>query len=333
MPPRDKSLYRKRLLLVSSTVLVLLGLGIVFLTGPVLADHHSEHGDLEMNATIKPKTASDHKPGITDATYQFWIGPSEVGPTFWETEYVSLQFPEGALVYEEFDCSINAVGIDRGNNNSDMETDEEVTNRVKDSNLIDPPEDGTDEIWAVMNQREDLNEHLKLNPDDMFVAELGGCFTNPDEPGWYRYSTFFNGTAPDEETHISAESPGNWIWICDCENEQEARNQLGKPPHEGQPAETPTPTAESKETATATETAKSEETETATEMATPTMEETPTPMGTAAADDDGGEDTETDANNGGGGTPAADDGPGFGATVAILGLLGAALFVLRRTDG
>jgi PGF-CTERM protein len=235
--------------------------------------------------------------------------------------------------YSECDTENTAAfGIDRGNNNSGTQYDEDLVQHREDSAFRD------DGITVDFYDRDDLPEDPPyLAPEDAIVAEQGensaggGCLSMTDEEGWYRHQGFANGTVADNgPTEEPSENAGQmevatestWFYICDCESEEEAREELGPPPGEtadsdGGGEETPEDEEEEPETP-------SEETpeETATpEEEAPEAEETvEEPAGNETATEDEGQMT----------SEAEGDGPGFGPVMALVALLAAALFASRR---
>jgi hypothetical protein len=173
--------------------------------------------------------------------------------------------------------------------------------------------------------REDGDGNAELYSDDQIVAHQGyqsgggPCYGMPTEPGWYQIQGYANGTSySGNEVEVNLVS--HYYYICECQSEEEAYNQLGAPPGQENPYEsgggdssTATATATPEATATATETSSggggdgggggSEPTATAT--ATPTATATATATATP-------EPTATEAGSGGGGTGGGDAGAGGG---------------------
>jgi PGF-CTERM protein len=244
-------------------------------------------------------------------------------------------------------------GIDRGSNNEGTKIDEDLLAHQRENNFRD---DGLD-VWFY-NWGDFAGDPPYFAPDDTVVAAQGEessggpCLTLTSEPGWYQLQGFVNGTVadngPDTQPSEDARKVGlrlrtNYMYVCECDSEQEAREQLGPPPNEegssdggSEETATPTPTPEpaddtDQDTPTPTP-------EPATDTPTPEpATDTPTPEPTA--DDAGGQNSGDDssdsgetASGGGGGqmTPTPGAGPGFGPVIAVLALLASALLVNRR---
>jgi len=258
-----------------------------------------------------------------------------------------------------------AFGIDRDSNLAGTQFDEDLVQKQRNTNFLD------DGIEIKFYDFSDFaGDPPYMAPEDQVVAaqgagsQAGTCLTMTSEPGWYQLQAFLNGTVadngPDEEPSDSAEEKGlrlqsNYLYVCDCDSEQEAREQLGPPPNEDDsgsestpeptatPEPTPTPTEASDDTPQPTEppedtpepTEPPEDTPEPTEPPEDTPEPTEPPEDTAAP-------TATQPNNGGGNnggnggngntgmTPTSGGGPGFGPAVAILALLASALLATRR---
>ena len=232
-----------------------------------------------------------------------------------------------------------AFGVDRDSSNPGTETDIDllryrenslfnehsiVIEFFDDEDLAGPnPEDRGgpgEEPWTEGEGREDGDGDPEVYPDDQIVAHQGyrsgggPCYGMPEEPGWYQFNSFGNGTSfSGEEVVVDTES--HYVYICECDSEAEAREQLGPPPSEQDDGSTestatatatPDDTGDTEETATATET----QTETATETATATPTETATETPTAEPDGSGGGGGD-DSNSGdsdGGDSDSGDSG-------------------------
>ena len=172
---------------------------------------------------------------------------------------------------------------------------------------------------------DELGESVHLNSEDRVFSVIE-CPQNPPEAGWHRIdAASVTGRTAGGEV-VTYEDPSHWFWICDCRNEAEARDRLGRPPSE--PAETPisTPTATERSTAdgepstmTATGTRRSTETgvasrETATPTATVDGPTTPRATGTPTP-------TPADWDDYTYRTPTVGSGGGFPPVAAIGALL------------
>ena len=230
-----------------------------------------------------------------------------------------------------------AFGVDRDSSNPGTETDIDllryrenslfnehsiVIEFFDDEDLAGPnPEDRGgpgEEPWTEGEGREDGDGDPEVYPDDQIVAHQGyrsgggPCYGMPEEPGWYQFNSFGNGTSfSGEEVVVDTES--HYVYICECDSEAEAREQLGPPPSEQGDGST-----ESTATATATATPMPDgsdgtertATETPTETATETPTETATETSTAEPDGSGGGGGD-DSNSGdsdGGDSDSGDSG-------------------------
>ncbi|QLD89521.1 PGF-CTERM sorting domain-containing protein [Natronomonas salina] len=323
---------------------------------PVAADQHTvdtatDYTD-EANFTVAFPFTTNHYPGDRNAENGS-IQYSAVG----EQAMREVDAEEGAFIshivisadwIDYSACSTDntaAFGIDRGDDDPGTEYDEDLVSRMKEPTFRD------DGLTVEFYNWDDIGgDPPYAAADDAIVAEQGArssggaCLTLTDDPGWYQVQGFINGTeadnGPDQQPSEDANHAGilamsNYLYVCECDSEAEAREQLGAPPNEEPTGgETPTPTAtESGEdpTPTATEGGDTgaDPTPTATQSGgsgattTPTATQggdgpTPTPGGTAGGQ---GDDSTT---------PTPGDGPGFGALAALLALLAGSLLVHRR---
>jgi hypothetical protein len=229
------------------------------------------------------------------------------------------------------DClpHLTTLGVDRG---SDGEIDFPVNPHVEELQLRE--NESLARFVDPLDPYPDPHRPLDLAPDDQLIYETTDCVDLPSSPGWYRTEIAIVTTDPDDPDQRRTRYDGttDWVWVCDCEDEAEAREKLGPPPNESDgddgatPAETeagtptptdratPTPTAEPEVTATPTAGDGTTPTETVAEEATPT--ETQPPDG----------DTPTTEET------ASGDGPGFAVWSGLLALVGAIL-IARALDG
>ncbi|WP_411715795.1 PGF-CTERM sorting domain-containing protein [Natronomonas sp.] len=319
---------------------------------PVAADKHTKEaaGDYtdSANYTVNFLFTTDHYPGDQNeenGSIQYFAGGAEA--------FQKVDAEEGAFIdyvivdaswidYSACDVDNTAVfGIDRGNNNSGTQVDEDLVSQRKDDTFRD------DGLTIEFYRFEDFGgDPPYMAPEDVIVAEQGArsqggaCLTVTSEPGWYQAQGFLNGTeadnGPNEEPSADANEAGvnvnsNYLYVCECDSEAEAREQLGPPPNEDGPTDESTPTPTATQTPTATETESGEESTAPTPTATVSNggDETPTATPTATAT---GSPTETSmgGNVGANMTPTPGSGPGFGPVVTLLALLAGALFVRRR---
>lgn len=246
----------------------------------------------------------------------------------------------------------SVFGIDRGNDDAGTTTDRSLLTAYK--SYTSTPGG----IYIEFYKESALaGEPVEAYVVDQVVARQNNCVTNPDEPGWYRLHGHINGsTKHDTTTDYEISAGTQYVYICDCDSRQQARETLGPPPNEQESGSDPTATATATATAepTGTATAKPESTVTPTATATPTPARG-TPTEAANQDQqqqDPGRDTVTrtatapgTASQGTGGpattrrtaqqtatTPTLAEGPGFGSVVALLAVAGAGLFALRRKN-
>ena len=384
--------------------------GVVALA-PVAADSHTKDEapqmDEEANFRISAVSQSDHYPGDQNEGEGSMRYSASGADAFTEQDAEEGLYIDYIIIDADWidysECTTEntaAFGIDRGDDDEGTEYDEDLVQKQKEANFRD------DGITVEFYNWEDLGgDPPYMAPEDAIVAQQGEgsaggpCMTMTSEPGWYRIDGFLNGTVADngqgEQPSEDAEQVGvrtksTYFYVCECDSDEEAREQLGPPPNEEGSGDassddeesTPAPTEDgeassdeeggeaSSDEETATESsdgesdgeeATSEEEPDASEGSESTAEEAGDETGdeteTGDAGDETGDETETGdagANETAGGnetvnasevgagndsdqpgqdgedTPSADDGPGFGALVAILALLGSALLLSRR---
>ncbi|MEF8809041.1 hypothetical protein, partial [Natronomonas sp.] len=84
-----------------------------------------------------------------------------------------------------------ALGIDRGSNNSGTQNDDSILQNMLDSGFQE------DKIWVEFNGEDDFGETVSISREDSIVAVQSDCYTMPEDPGWYQISGKINGTGPD----------------------------------------------------------------------------------------------------------------------------------------
>ncbi|WP_255196308.1 PGF-CTERM sorting domain-containing protein [Halorarius litoreus] len=260
---------------------------------------------------------------------------------------------------KEFDFSsceagdTNAFGVDRGNNDSGTKTDVSLLTSYRSYT-------STPNQIQIAYYKEDAlaGDPIRINVEDEIVAKQSNCYNNPKEAGWYRVSGMINGsTKMDTNTDYTIQAGTQYIYICECSSRKEAREKLGPPPNEqgGSESSTPEPTATAApeqtataaQTATATATAQATQTarqqtatatvsnrkaddQTATAQATATAGSTGDGTPAPGSQSDGGQQPSTAEQQAVPTTPTLAEGPGFGALLSVLALVGAALVALRR---
>jgi PGF-CTERM protein len=380
----DRSTKRLSATLLATTVGLLLigGVSVLAFSGTVAADQHEPENaptyatsDGGVNFTIGLPHTTDHYPGNHpvhseqngyNASIEYYATAQAALTEQDAEEGAWLDFIEVSadwIDYSECDATQNTkvFGIDRGNNNSGTQTDEDLIEHRRSSTLY-----AGGLIVQFFDWSDLSGDPPYVSPQDAVVAAQGAgsddgpCLKMTSETGWYRVDAYTNGTIanqcteegnpdcePDPKEWRGLKLKSNYIYICECDSKDEARNELGRPPDEQDGEATPTPTPEQPDdTPTPTE-AQPEDTPTPTEAQ---PDDTPTPTqattsgggggggGGEGGGGGGGAQTATQADGGGGGgggdaargTPTISNGPGFTPLVALAALLGAALLVLRR---
>jgi PGF-CTERM protein len=330
------------------------GVGLAGANHPDDAPDLSEYADFRVNFP----NPSDHYPGDRNpqgGSIEYFASGAQA---FHELDAEEGVYIDTIVVHAEYEgedwidysaCDVpntKAFGIDRGNDNSGTQTDEDLVSRRKDDEF------GDDGLMVTFYEWTDIGGNPPyMAPEDAIVAAQGEgstdgpCLTLTSEPGWYRIAGFMNGTVadngPGEQPSGSAEdvrlelNSNNFLYVCECDSEEEARDQLGRPPNE-EPSGEPTPTATEggdDPTPTATE-APGDPTPTPTRTEGTGQETHSTEPGTETGNT--GENTQSTQAQGTGDvgdenlTPSPGEGPGFGPVAALLALLATALLANRR---
>jgi len=295
------------------------------------------------------------QPGLEDGDMENYGVPPR---GFRTVDYVSVTWIDGGFA----GCGASnaeVFGIDRGNDDPGTEVDQSLFASIKSTKVNE------DEFKADFYDEGDFGgSPPTFNEGDQLVGKTTSCIDTPRAPGWYQVRS----TIASKNGNFEARS--HYFYVCDCANEQEARQQLGPPPSE------PTPTSTTSPTPTATPTPTPEPTPTRTPPAegtpfpspTPTATTTPTPEPTptsTAAATDAATAAGAGASSGGGGgesgagssagdgesggvaatptatnpgdwsaiverSPTASSGPGFGAVAAVAGILAAGRLARRE---
>jgi len=371
----DRSTKRAWAALLAVTLVAVLvgGLALVAASGTVAADQHEpenaptyETSDGGVNFTINLPERTDHYPGDqneANASIEYFAA-GEDAFTDQDAEeglWLDIIIVEASWIdYSECTTSGNTkeFGIDRGNNNSGTASDESLLEHQSGSDL----EAGGLTVYFY-NWDAAAGGPPYLAPEDAVVAAQGvgsndgPCLTMTEEPGWYQIEAYTNGTIatkckeennndcePDDKKWRGVNLRSNYVYICECDSEEEAREELGAPPPERSGTPTPTPTPDGDEP-TDTPTPDGDE---ATDTPTPDNGDQPT---ATPPPDNGDQPTATPPpnngdqptatpppNNGGpnnqdneGTTPTISGGPGFTPILALVALLAAALVVYRRS--
>ncbi|PSP99248.1 hypothetical protein BRC89_04805 [Halobacteriales archaeon QS_4_70_19] len=187
------------------------------------------------NYTVNLPNEQSHQPGASNADIQHFSAPDGL--------FQDTSSPKGferldtLIIYNQDinfgTCSTEdtrAFGIDRGNDNSGTETDDSLLQHREDSSFNEHS------IYVNFYGEDSIaGQPVSLNAEDQIVAVQDGCYGMPDEPGWYQINARINGTGYNGN-YIDSDDQGtirsHYFYICDCSNEQEAREKLGPPPSE-----------------------------------------------------------------------------------------------------
>ncbi|MFT4884297.1 MAG: hypothetical protein ACI8U4_001812, partial [Natronomonas sp.] len=251
------------------TTLLVTSLVAVFLTfsaAPASAAHPEDAEDVtdSSNLTVTFPYKTDHYPGDQN-TENGSIQYNAVGAdAFREMGAEDGLYYDWIIVHAEYEgvdwidysaCSTDnteAFGIDRGNNDSGTQYDEDLVAKQK---KVEFRDDGI--VINFYNWEDFAGDPPYMAPEDAVVAAQGAgssagpCLTLTEEPGWYQITAFANATVNDNgrdqqptesADYIEFELSSNYLYVCECDSEQEAREQLGPPPNEDGTS-TPTPTS------------------------------------------------------------------------------------------
>jgi PGF-CTERM protein len=300
----------------------------------------ASHGPESANFTVEPM--SDRSPGAENVRYGQRV-VATAGTDLQTLEKTTATYEDGS--FESCGPSDGETfGIDRGSTHAGYEIDHDLTRNVKSFTAR------ADLLRVEFYDGDDFGSSTYMNDGDEFVS-VSTCIDNPDEPGWYRISGTTTGVTDDGE-RVTFSTDSHYFWICDCETETEAREELGPPPSEPQRTTTPTPTAtddggaddgdsgggtddaerESPKRTTVTPTnppAGGEATATAESTDGPTDGWDDADDGTAAPTDGGTTTSTGEWDDHVLQTPTAAEGPGFGPAPALVAIL-ATVGVLRR---
>ncbi|WP_254832266.1 hypothetical protein [Haloglomus salinum] len=210
--------------------------------------------------------------------------------------------------------TVTDVGLLQYRENSRFEKHSIVVNLYEGDELASPsPSDqgGAGENPGEKGQgREDGDGNVEVYPDDEIVSHQGykagggPCYGMPTEPGWYQMTGFLNGTAFNGN-YVELTLPSHYFYICECDSEREAYDQLGAPPGQENPYADRSESSDGSSSPDATTTATPAPsgggsgstdvtaTATATATPTPTLTATATPTATPESSGSGGESTAT----------------------------------------
>ena len=271
----------------------------VTVTFPDRTDHYP--GDRnDDNASLEASIAAEGAFADVDAEEGLWLD-TVVVRAYW-------------IDFRECFGSRNTgvLGIDRGNDDSGTSVDETLTDHRLRTRY--GQEAVTVEFYEWDSDGMVGGDPPYLAGEDAVVLAIGNgsndgpCLTMTDRPGWYQVEAFLNGSVatacteegnrdcePDDEQFRGVTMLSTYVYVCACDDGEEARETLGSPPNE-----TPTPTV------------------------SPTPVGSPTSTGGSTATDTrnaNGEDSDDETDG---------DGPGMGASAAVVALVAAVLLARRR---
>ena len=271
----------------------------VTVTFPDRTDHYP--GDRnDDNASLEASIAAEGAFADVDAEEGLWLD-TVVVRAYW-------------IDFRECFGSRNTgvLGIDRGNDDSGTSVDETLIDHRLRTRY--GPEAVAVEFYEWDTDGMVGGDPPYLAGEDAVVLAIGNgsndgpCLTMTDRPGWYQVEAFLNGSVatacteegnrdcePDDEQVRGVTMLSTYVYVCACEDGEQARETLGSPPNE-----TPNPTASP------------------TPVGSPTPPDEPTATDTQDADGDDSDD-ETDG-----------DGPGMGPSAAVVALVAAVLLARRR---
>jgi len=294
---------------------VAVGVAVLAFSGAAAANH-----DGSGNFTVDLPDPEDHEPGNRNASANFFIVNTEQFDVLTDIE---ATYPEG-VPSRCYNSDTRVFGIDRGNTYSGTGTDESAIPYAKDTDRT------RHTVLMEFYNESDVEPSINLDDGDQFVVSVETCVWHPQDPGWYQLSGSITGrTTGGQMESVSFDS--HYFYICECDNENEARSELGPPPSERTPTATATPTSTATATptptqtptATATPTPTATPSTTSTPTATPSTTEELTPTDAATATRTSTATAEaTDDQNPAEVTRTVNDGPGFGLIVGLIALVG-----------
>ena len=271
----------------------------VTVTFPDRTDHYP--GDRnDDNASLEASIAAEGAFADVDAEEGLWLDTVVV-----RAHWIDFRECFGSR-------NTGVLGIDRGNDDSGTSVDETLidhrlrTRYAREAVAVEFYEWDSDGMVG--------GDPPYLAGEDAVVLAIGNgsndgpCLTMTDRPGWYQVEAFLNGSIatacteegnqdcePDDEQFRGVTMLSTYVYVCDCDDREQARETLGSPPNG-----TPTPTASR------------------TPARSPTSTGGSTATDTRDADgDDTGDDTDG-------------DGPGMGASAAVVALVAAVILARRR---
>jgi len=264
---------------------------------PAPGDHPEMYGDdytdVKWNSHWFFYGQGQHEPGYEGASYAFRSWPVKEQFDLEYFEYVAIYAPWGQFGGDSAGtCTVadtQAAGLDRGNDGHGG--DFHSTGGGGDDSLVSSIQNsGVDSNYGYFQFAgpDDFGDrNIPLNSSDAFVAALGDCWANPEEPGWYRMTVWFNGTDYNGNK-VEWKGWNHWQYFCsDCESRQDAIDKFGPPgTNPDNPWKDTTVSKQSSSDPTPTDTV------TPTSAGDDSDDSEPTPTPTSASDD-GGDSTAT----------------------------------------
>jgi PGF-CTERM protein len=302
----------------------------------------ASHGPESANYTVEPM--GDRSPGAESVRYGQRV-VATAGTDLATLEQTTATYREGSFS----SCGPNdgeTFGIDRGSTQPPYGIDHDLQENVKSFTA-------REDLFKVEFYGEnDFGASTHLDDGDEFIS-VATCLDNPDQPGWYRISGTTTGVT-DSGHRVTFSTESHYFWICNCEDEADARQQVGPPPSE--PRETATPTSggtdgDGSDGGTADESGTDDAEQASPQLVSQTPTGTPpsdgataTPAATAepgdAQDDTASDTADTPTarpashteewNDHVLRTPTAAEGPGFGPVPALVAILAAVPLLGRR---
>ena len=272
----------------------------VTITFPDRTDHYP--GDQnDDNASIEASIAAEGAFADVDAEEGLWLDSLVV-----RADWIDFDECHGSRNTE-------VLGIDRRNDNSGTGTDESlVEHRIS----TEYASDGVAfELYHWDSGGMIGGDPAYLAGEDAVVVATGQgsndgpCLTMTEDRGWYQVTAFLNGSVatncteegnpdcePEDKQFRGVRMLSTYVYVCDCDDGEEARETLGLPPNE-------TPGA----------------------TASPTSMGSPSPNGESTA-------LRTPGSDGTNADGSADgDGTGMGASAAVGAVVAAVAILARRT--
>ena len=324
------------------TAVLLASVGLAAVTGTVAANHDNGVG---ANYTVELPSKSDHYPGEKGGKAS--IRHYATGEAAFEKRgakglevlgYIVVSSP--AIDFSSCTTSdTTAFGIDRGGDDPGTQTDENLLTHRESSSF-----NKHSIVVDFYDKGDTFGETTYLNKSDQIVAAQNSCYGMPSEPGWYQINARLNGTTYEGKELDEPNIKSHYFYVCECANEQEAREKLGPPPSEGGDEETSTPKSTDSSTSTpkptdgsGTSTPKSTDSSgtSAPESTASTTGTSQSTSSTTTGQSTTGPASSATATGGSNAqqatpSPSSGNGPGFGLLAAALALVAVAALAVRE---